>query len=146
MVGLFASWFLEMWYIVIVGLLTAIFKDPIFVRDISTFVKTLEFVGLPMIQIWTSEPIRRFLHNNQYWGQFHQPYAMVAILQRQQAPFSFTNKITPNFTITLSQKISSTSTLQGLCCMPISSALAYWCKSCQQYVDEIDPRLPCLHL
>ncbi len=60
--------------------------------------------------------------------------AQEVILWRQQAPFSFTYKIMPN------QKIRQASTLYALPFTPMSSALTYWCKSCQQNVDEIDPR------
>ena len=61
MIGLLASWLMELWYIIIVGLLTAIIKDPVYVRDVSTLIKMLEFVLLPLVQILSSEPIKRFL-------------------------------------------------------------------------------------
>ena len=61
MVGLLASWLMELWYIIIVGLLTAMIKDPVYVRDVATLIKMFEFVLLPMVQIFTSEPIKRFL-------------------------------------------------------------------------------------
>jgi hypothetical protein len=62
MVGLLASWTMQMWYIVLVGLLKAVFKDPVFVRDVSTLVKMVEFVCLPFVQIVTSEPLRNFIY------------------------------------------------------------------------------------
>ena len=61
MIGLLASWLMELWYIIIGGLLTAIIKDPVYVRDVSTLIKMLEFVLLPLVQILSSEPIKRFL-------------------------------------------------------------------------------------
>ncbi len=61
------------------------------------------------------------------------------LAQSTNVPFSFTNKIMPNFTITPNQKKLSISMLYALCCTPIISALTNWRKSCLQSVGEIDP-------
>jgi hypothetical protein len=63
MAGQAASWIMEIWYIVIVGVLSTIVQVDI-LREISVVVKALEFCLIPFVQIYTSAPIRRYLEAN----------------------------------------------------------------------------------
>ena len=62
--GQFAGWIMEIWYIVTIGILNTIFNFELF-REVAPFVKNLEFLLIPMVQIKTSEPIRQFILNKQ---------------------------------------------------------------------------------
>jgi hypothetical protein len=63
MAGQAASWIMEIWYIVIVGVLSTIVQVDI-LREISVVVKALEFCLNPFVLIYTSAPIRRYLEAN----------------------------------------------------------------------------------
>jgi hypothetical protein len=53
---------LEVWYIIIVGFFSTL-TDKNFIREVSTIVKALDFVAIPIVQISTSPPIRRYWNN-----------------------------------------------------------------------------------
>ena len=58
--GLFAGWLMEVWYIVFVGFLSATL-DSNLVREVSTVLKYYEFYLIPLVQIHSSPPIKRFM-------------------------------------------------------------------------------------
>jgi hypothetical protein len=59
MLGLFATWFLQMCYIIGNGLLISLFEEE-WIREYSTLLKDFKFVWIPWIEIVTSAPINRF--------------------------------------------------------------------------------------
>jgi len=59
--GLFAGWLMEAWYLLITGLLVLVYSDQGLVREVSVCLKGFEFVLVPLVQIYTSAPIKRFL-------------------------------------------------------------------------------------
>ena len=63
MLGLFATWFIQMCYILGNGLLISLF-DAEWLRDYSAFLKDFKFVWIPWIEIVTSAPIKRFMMEN----------------------------------------------------------------------------------
>ena len=58
--GQVAGWIMETWYIVAIGFLNTIFNFEL-LREIAPFVKDLEFILIPLVQICTSEPIKKFM-------------------------------------------------------------------------------------
>ena len=60
MVGLLSSWTLELNYIIISFVLVLVTKSDR-VREIAAVIKLLEFVLIPMVQIFTSQPIMRYI-------------------------------------------------------------------------------------
>jgi hypothetical protein len=64
MVGQFAGWVMEIWYVLLIGLLSG-FYNMEKMREFSSLVKDLEFVLIPLVEIYTSLPIRNFISNNQ---------------------------------------------------------------------------------
>ena len=60
MLGLFASWLMEIWYLFFVGLLASKFEIG-FLREVAATLKDFDFTFIPLIQILTSFPIRKFL-------------------------------------------------------------------------------------
>ena len=63
MAGQAASWIMEIWYLVIVGILSTIIQVDI-LREISVVLKALEFCLIPFVQIYTSAPIKKYLEAN----------------------------------------------------------------------------------
>ena len=63
MLGLFATWFIQMCYILGNGLLIDLFKME-WLREYSTLLKDFKFVWIPWIEIATSAPIKRFMMKN----------------------------------------------------------------------------------
>jgi hypothetical protein len=63
-VGQFAGWVMEIWYVLLIGLLSG-FYNMEKMREFSSLVKDLEFVLIPLVEIYTSLPIRNFISNNQ---------------------------------------------------------------------------------
>jgi hypothetical protein len=51
---------LEAWYVILVGLLTP-FLDSNLVREVSAILKMSNFCLVPIIQMITSPPIRKYL-------------------------------------------------------------------------------------
>lgn len=62
MVGQIASWFMEIWYIVLVGVLSTMFQVDL-LREVSVLIKTTEYFLIPLVQVLTSAPLKRFLKN-----------------------------------------------------------------------------------
>ena len=58
--GQVASWILEVWYIVLIGIFSNVLKFSS-IRDFAPFLKTFEFLLIPLVQIKTSAPIKRYL-------------------------------------------------------------------------------------
>ncbi len=59
MVGQVTSWIMEIWYIVLVGLLSTMFQVDL-LREISVLIKTTEYFLIPLVHVLTSAPIMRF--------------------------------------------------------------------------------------
>ena len=60
MVGLLSSWTLELNYIII-SFVLVLFTKSDRVREIAAVIKLLEFVLIPMVQIFTSQPILKYI-------------------------------------------------------------------------------------
>lgn len=58
--GLFVCWLLELFHLVFAGFVS-LFIGNQWNREVSTFLRQLEFVLVPLIQIGTSPPIKRHL-------------------------------------------------------------------------------------
>jgi hypothetical protein len=58
--GLFVCWLVELFHLVFAGFLS-LFIGNQWNREVSTFLRHLEFVLIPLIQIHTSPPIKRHL-------------------------------------------------------------------------------------
>ena len=58
--GLFAGWLMEVWYIVLVGFLSLMFDSKL-LREVSTVLKYYEYYLIPLVQIHSSPPIRKFM-------------------------------------------------------------------------------------
>ena len=65
MVGQLASWVLEVWYILVVGLLSIKFNMNM-LREMSFLVKNFEFSLVPFVQILTSNPINKFVTESSF--------------------------------------------------------------------------------
>ena len=59
MVGQIVSWVMEIWYTMFMGFLPMYFKMET-VREVSALLKNFEFVLIPMVEVYTSAPIRKF--------------------------------------------------------------------------------------
>ena len=69
MVGQAISLMAQFWYILIVGILYAIFKGYL-LREVAAMIKMIDFLIIPLIYIKTSEPIKKFInHQKQNWKQ-----------------------------------------------------------------------------
>jgi len=60
MAGQIAGWLMNVWQVLVVAILSTFFESSN-VREGIPFFKMIEFVLLPLIQIYTSPPIRRYL-------------------------------------------------------------------------------------
>ena len=60
MVGLLCSWILG-WNYIIISFVLILFTKSDRVREIAAVFKLLEFVLIPMVQIFTSQPILRYM-------------------------------------------------------------------------------------
>jgi hypothetical protein len=60
MVGQLAAWIMEVWYSFLIGCLSA-YYDMETLREVSTFLKNFEFMLIPLVEIHTSLPIRKFI-------------------------------------------------------------------------------------
>ena len=58
--GQLTGWTMEIWYIIFVGFISTIFKFRE-MREVVPFLKQLEFVLVPLVQVYTSAPIRNFI-------------------------------------------------------------------------------------
>ena len=63
-VGQFLGWVMEVWYVILVGLLSAVYNMES-VREISSLLKDLEFVLIPLVEVYTSFPITKFIAQKQ---------------------------------------------------------------------------------
>jgi hypothetical protein len=58
MLGLFACWLLEVWYMILVGILAIQFEmDEL--KEVSATLKDFDFVWIPLLQIMTSASLRK---------------------------------------------------------------------------------------
>ena len=55
---------MEVWYVILVGLLSAVYNMES-VREISSLLKDLEFVLIPLVEVYTSFPITKFIAQKQ---------------------------------------------------------------------------------
>ena len=60
MTGQLAGWIMEVWHLVLIGFLTPLF-DLESLRNVSSLLKNFEFAFIPLVQIWSSVPIKRYL-------------------------------------------------------------------------------------
>ena len=60
MVGQILSWFMQVWYTVLVGVLSTMFKVDL-LREISVLVKISQYFYIPLLQIFTSTHIKNFI-------------------------------------------------------------------------------------
>ena len=58
MLGLFFTWILEIWYLVLV----AIWPKQGSVREVGSLFKMSDFCLIPLVQIITSAPMKKFIH------------------------------------------------------------------------------------
>ena len=58
--GQILSWVMEVWYNVLIGFISNVF-NPSSLREVAPFFKTFEFILVPIVQIYTSPPIKRFI-------------------------------------------------------------------------------------
>ena len=61
MVGQAINLLAQLWYIIIVGILYAIFRGTL-LREVAASVKIFDFLIIPLIHVKTSEPIKNFLN------------------------------------------------------------------------------------
>jgi hypothetical protein len=65
MVGQLASWVLEVWYILAVGILSIKFNMNM-LREMTFLMKTFEFSLIPFVQILTSNPMNKFVAESSF--------------------------------------------------------------------------------
>ena len=58
--GQLAAWIMVTWYIVTIGFLNIFFNFEL-LREVVPFIKDLEFVLIPFVQIYSSDPIKKFM-------------------------------------------------------------------------------------
>ena len=63
MVGQLLGWLMEIWYIVLIGLLSAFFNLES-LREFASLLKDLEFALIPIVEVYTSTPINFFISNH----------------------------------------------------------------------------------
>ena len=61
MVGQAFNLFLQIWYILVVGIIYAIFRGTL-LREVAASLKAIDFLIIPLIHIKTSEPIKNSLN------------------------------------------------------------------------------------
>ena len=60
MFGQIASWLMEISYFMVLGLLVTILDFDQF-REVAAITKTFEFLLIPLVQVVTSSPLRKFV-------------------------------------------------------------------------------------
>ena len=60
MYGQLAGWVMEIWYAVLIVMLST-FYDTDTLREIASLIKDFEFVFIPLVEVQTSSPIIKFL-------------------------------------------------------------------------------------
>ena len=61
--GLFVTWAMEVWYILLVSLVSLVINDANWFRELATLIRCCECYFIPLIQVYTSAPIKRFKNN-----------------------------------------------------------------------------------
>jgi hypothetical protein len=59
--GLFAGWIMEIWYLVLAGFLLFIVNDNTSIRQVISCVRMYEFFLIPLVQLYTSPPMKKFM-------------------------------------------------------------------------------------
>jgi len=59
MMGQVAAWIIEVWYAFLIGSLSP-FYDMDTLREVAALVKNLEFFLIPLVELYTSAPIREY--------------------------------------------------------------------------------------
>jgi hypothetical protein len=62
LMGLVMGWFMEFWYVFLVGVLGYVFEKNL-LREVSSVLKYFEFFLVPLVQIHTSAPLKKFRMN-----------------------------------------------------------------------------------
>jgi hypothetical protein len=57
--GLVMGWLMKVWFIILVGILSLII-DSYVLREVSTVLKQFEFYLVPLVQVHTSDPMKKF--------------------------------------------------------------------------------------
>jgi hypothetical protein len=57
--GLVMGWLMEIWYIILVGILSLVVDSKV-LREVSAVLKHFEFYLVPLIQVHTSDPLKKF--------------------------------------------------------------------------------------
>ena len=102
MLGLFASWVLEIWFIMIVGIFSTKF-DMDWLREVSATLKDFDFVWVPMIQILTTPPMRKMIFSplKENWEillkQRKQDIKMGTVVPWMFLPFAWSDIYISNF-------------------------------------------------
>jgi hypothetical protein len=60
--GQAAGWIMEVWYIILVGVFSTIYKFEL-TRELSPIIKLFEFVLIPLVEIQTTPPLKRYMDN-----------------------------------------------------------------------------------
>ena len=58
--GLFATWALELCYVVFGGVLSIVITDSNFIRELVSALIPFEYYFIPLVQVYSSVPIRNF--------------------------------------------------------------------------------------
>ena len=61
--GLILGWLMEVWYIILVGIVS-LFMDRNVFRELSGILKFYEFYLIPLVQVHTSGPLKKFMTNS----------------------------------------------------------------------------------
>ena len=59
MVGQLTKWIMEVWYIILVGIFSTMFQVDL-LREVSVLIRATEYFLIPLVQVLTSPPIKRF--------------------------------------------------------------------------------------
>jgi hypothetical protein len=60
LLGLFLTWIMEFWYLLLVAALLVVFESHL-VIEASAILKYFEYYLIPLVQIYSSQPIKRYL-------------------------------------------------------------------------------------
>ena len=56
------GWVMEVWYIILVGVFSTIYKFEL-TRELSPIIKLFEFALIPLVEIYTTPPLKSFMGN-----------------------------------------------------------------------------------
>ena len=65
--GLFATWVMEITYLGFASFVSFMVREQEFMRDVVGCIKYFDYYFIPLVQIYTSPPIRR--HVTSKWGK-----------------------------------------------------------------------------